>query len=144
MKPTKCVLIKKAEIDKALTTPATKGKKSLEPFKSFAEANNLPMNIVEDMEVSDNNAEVHKGEGDLWLCLEGKVKFIYGGELVDPWPRKKSDGSFDESEMRAKEIKNGTETMLEPGDWLWIPAGEPHQHVCEGVGRLMIIKIPSK
>ena len=34
--------------------------------------------------------------------------------------------------------------ILKQGDWLWIPAGEPHQHSATGTARLVIIKIPSK
>lgn len=140
----KCVLVRKEEINKTLATPPTPGKKLLEPLKSFSTASKLPFNILEDKEVLNNEAEVHKHEGDLWLCLEGEVKFMYGGEMVEPWVKKNADGSENQNEIKAKEIKNGTEAVLKPGDWLWIPPGEPHQHNCAGVARLAIIKIPGK
>jgi mannose-6-phosphate isomerase-like protein (cupin superfamily) len=139
----KCVLVRKEEIDKTLATEPTAGKKLLEPLKSFAAANKLPLNILEDKEVLNNEAEIHKHEGDLWLCLEGEVKFIYGGELVEPWVKKNPDGTENPNEIKAKQIKNGTEAVLKPGDWLWIPAGQPHQHICPKTSRLYIIKIPS-
>lgn len=138
----KCVLVRKEEIDKTLATVPTQGKKLLEPLKSLAAANKLPFNILEDKEVLNNEAEIHKHEGDLWLCLEGEVKFIYGGKLVDPWAKKLLDGRVDDREWKAKEIRGGTEAVLKPGDWLWIPPGEPHQHQCPGTARLVIIKIP--
>lgn len=138
----KCVLVPKEEIDKTLATVPTQGKKLLEPLKSLAAANKLPFNILEDKEVLNNEAEVHKHEGDLWLCLEGEVKFTYGGELVEPWVKKLPDGTTDNREWKAKEIRGGTESILKPGDWLWIPAGQPHQHICGGLARLAIIKIP--
>ena len=128
----KCVLVRKEEIDKTLATAPTQGKKLLEPLKSLAGGNKLPFNILEDKEVLNNEAEVHKHEGDLWLCFEGEVKFIYGGEMVDPWVKKNTDGTENPNEIKAKEIKNGTETVLKTGDWLWIPAGQPHQHNCSG------------
>ncbi|MBI2024697.1 MAG: hypothetical protein HYT03_01210 [Candidatus Harrisonbacteria bacterium] len=140
----KCFLVRKSEIDKTLATAPTRGKKLLEPLKSLAAANKLPLNILEDKEVLDNEAEIHKKEGDLWLCLKGEVKFIYGGEMVDPWVKKNADGSLNENEIKAKQIKNGIESILKPGDWLWIPAGQPHQHLCVGTVRLAIIKIPVK
>ena len=142
MKIEKCVLIRKEEINKSLTSAPTQGKKLLEPFKSFAAANKLPFNILEDHEVLNNDAEIHTHESDLWLCLEGEVKFIYDGELVNSWAKKNADGTLDEREWKAKEIRGGTETILKPGDWLWISAGQPHQHNCSNTARLAIIKIP--
>lgn len=138
------VLISKKYIDDVLKTPPQKGKWHVEPFKSFALENNLPFKILEDSEVLDNKAEAHKDEGDLWFCLEGEVKFTYGGEMMDPRPYKDKDGKVNEKELQANGIVGGTEVMLNPGDWLWIPAGEPHQHSCEGTARLIIIKIPTK
>ncbi len=134
--------MRKEKIDETLATPSIVGKKLLEPLKSLAAANKLPFNILEDKEVLNNEAEVHKHEGDLWFCLEGEVKFIYGGEMVDPWVKKNADGTENPNEIKAKEIKNGVESILKPGDWLWIPAGQPHQHFCAGTARLVIIKIP--
>lgn len=139
----KCVLVRKEEIDKTLASQPMRGKKLLEPLKSFAAVNKLPLNILEDSEVLDNEAEIHKHEGDLWQCLEGEVKFIYGGELVEPYFKKLPDGSEDKREVKAKEIRGGEEAILKPGDWLWIPAGQPHQHFCEKTARLAIIKIPA-
>ena len=138
----RCFVIRKEVIDRTLKNEPTPGKKLLEPLKSLAAASKLPLNILEDKEVV-NDAEVHKHEGDLWLCLEGEVNFIYGGELVNPWAKKNPDGTLDEREWKAKEIKNGTEVVLYAGDWLWIPEGVPHQHKCSLVARLAIIKIPS-
>lgn len=138
----KCVLIRKEDIAKTLATAPVQGKKLLEPLKSLAAASKMPLNILEDSEVLNNGAEVHTHEADLWLCLEGEAKFIYDGELVEPWFKKNVDGSEDKREVRAKEIRGGTESVLKPGDWLWIPAGQPHQHQCAGTVRLAIIKIP--
>ncbi len=60
MNNNKCVLVRNEEIDKTLATAPTQGKKLLEPLKSFAATNKLPFNILEDKEVLDNEAEVHK------------------------------------------------------------------------------------
>lgn len=101
-----------------------------------------PVAVLEDKEIL-NDAEVHKTEGDLWLCLEGEVTFICGGELVDPRFSKDKDGKDKVNELRAKEINGGAEIVLKPGDWLWIPPGEPHLHKTSGTARLVIIKIPN-
>lgn len=133
--------VPKSTIDQTLATAATQGKRLLEPLKALAAANGMPLNILEDMAVH-NEAEIHHHEADLWLCLEGSVRFICGGEMVDPWNKKLADGTEDPREVKAKEIRGGTESVLAPGDWLWIPAGVPHQHICEGTARLAIIKVP--
>lgn len=141
MNPTMCVLVRKSKIDKTLLVKPESGKRSLEPFRTFAKTNELPFQILEDTAV-DSIAEVHGHEADLWLCLEGEVTFTFGGELVDGYLKKNPDGSVNKREWQAKEIKGGTTEILRPGDWLWIPAGEPHKHACAGTARLVIIKIP--
>lgn len=138
-----CVYVRKEEIEATLATPAAQGKRLLEPLKSRAIAEKIPFNILEDKEVS-NEAEVHRHEGDLWHCLEGEVAFVYGGRMVNPWAKKLPDGRVDDLEIKAKEISGGTEIVLKSGDWLWIPAGQPHSHRADGTARLAIIKIPAK
>ena len=143
MNTNKCVYIKKSVIDETLNTSYSESpvKKLLEPLRALSLEGKVPLNILEDVNIN-NEAEIHKHEADLWLCLDGEVTFIYGGEMVDPWVKKNADGSTDDREWKAKEIKGGTEVILKPGDWLWIPAGEPHQHKTTGKARLAIIKIP--
>lgn len=142
MKLQPSVCIPKSKIDETLASHATQGKRLLEPLKSFALEHNLPINILEDKEIS-NEAEVHRHEGDLWQCLEGEVTFVHGGTMVNPWAKKLSDGGVDDREIKASEIAGGREVILRPGDWLWIPVGEPHSHRTEGTARLFIIKIPA-
>lgn len=137
-----CVVVRKKVIDDALAQPASPGKHLLEPLKSLAASQALPFNILEDCEVVRNDAEVHKREGDLWLCLAGKVNFMVDGELFNPQLRKQADGNPNPSELYAEEIRGGKEVVLTPGDWLWVPPGQPHQHICTQTGRLVIIKIP--
>lgn len=133
------VVIRKEEIDKSLASEPTKGKKLLEPLKSLAQEKGLPIKILEDMEIT-NEAEVHEKEGDLWQCLEGEVTFVCGGKLANPQKHPRHD-----FEWKGTGVEGGEEIILKPGDWLWIPAGEPHQHNCpDGVARMVIIKVPAK
>lgn len=138
-----CVFVSCREVDATLAVPAIPGKRLLEPLKSIASTNGLPLNILEDREVV-NEVEVHRHEGDLWGCLEGEVTFVYGGELVEPWAKKLEGGGTDDREIKAKNIHGGTEVTLKAGDWLWIPAGQPHLHRTDKTARLFIIKIPAK
>ena len=135
-------VIKKEMIDEMLTLSSEQGKRLLEPLKTFSSKEGLPINVLEDTNVS-NDAEVHRHEADLWLCLSGEVTFICGGELVQGTPRTLKDGTVDEREWKAKEIKGGKETVLKAGDWLHISAGVPHQHRATGTAKLVIIKIPT-
>ena len=139
----KAFYLPETQVKKTLAASPTIGKKLLEPLKEIAKNNNLPFNILEDHQLTANDAEVHQREADLWLCLEGEVVFVCDGEMVEPWYKKLADGSEDRREVKAKSIRGGTTYVLKPGDWLWIPAGVPHQHTCAGTGRLVIIKIPA-
>ena len=139
--PKKFLLFRKAEIDSMLEAPPAQGKHMLEPLQRIAIANNLPFNIIE-FSAHTNKVEVHTYISDVWFCLEGEVKFLCGGVMQEPHTRVRSDGTLDETEMRAKGLKDAEEIIMKPGDWLWIPAGEPHQHITEKSARLMIIKVP--
>lgn len=139
-----CVYVPKATVDEALRNQPVQGKHSLEPLKALAAASGLPMNVLEDHEVV-NDAEVHHHEDDLWFCLEGDVAFTYGGELADPWYKKNLDGTEDRREIKAKEVRGGKTIVMRPGDWLYVPAGQPHKHDClNGTARLVIVKLPAK
>ena len=133
--------IPKLQVDEALAQSPSVGKHLLEPMKSITAEHGIPMNILEDHAIA-NKAEIHKNKNDLWLCLEGEVIFTCGGELVDPHVKEKN-GVRNENELLADSIRGGMEIILKPGDFLWIPAGEAHQHRCEGTARLVIIKIPA-
>lgn len=136
----KTILIQKTEVEKTLSASPIQGKRLPEPFRSFAAANTLPFAILEDTEVA-NDAEVHQHEGDLWFGLQGEAVFICGGKLMEPKCRLNADGSENKNELYAKKISGGEEFVVRAGDWLWIPAGEPHQHCARGTARLVIVKI---
>lgn len=140
----KAYYIPKSRVDESLKVAPIQGKRNLEPFKSLVKEQSFPLNLLEDVEVNDNEAEIHLHEGDLWLSLEGEATFVCDGELVDMRKKLNKDGTVNERELRGSSIKNGAKYVLRPGDWLWIPAGVPHQHSASGVARLAIIKIPSQ
>lgn len=129
--------MRKEFVAETLSTQATQGKKLLEPFKAFAKENSLPLNILEDKDVV-NEGEIHDNESDLWQCLEGSVTFVCGGVLESRKSHPTKPG-----EWSGSGIGGGKEYTLNPGDILWIPAGEAHLHKTDGTARLIIIKIPS-
>ena len=126
-------------IKKALAAKPSIGKRLLKPLARLMLLGKIPFGIVEDFKIQETEAEAHKIEGDLWLCLEGKAEFICGGQLVRPWVRKGSRGN----ELAGKDIRGGKRIILKSGDWLWIPPGEPHLHWAK-LARLVIVKVPQK
>ncbi|MEK7108723.1 MAG: hypothetical protein AAB844_01250, partial [Patescibacteria group bacterium] len=106
-----CIVVSKSKIDETLAQSPSQGKRLLEPLKTLAAGAKLPINILEDKEVS-NEAEVHRHEGDLWQCLEGEVTFVYGGQMLNPWAKQLPDGGTDDREIKAKEISGVTEVAL--------------------------------
>lgn len=142
----RCVYIPKRVVDEALAEPPRQGKHHLATFTKFAEKHGLPEGagrILEDCEVDNRVYEVHLDEADLWIGLQGEATFIVGGELVNPQPKKRKDGSLDSREPRSEEVRGETQVhTVEAGDWLYIPPGVPHRHRTEGIARLVIIKIP--
>lgn len=138
---TSALYIPKSKVDETLVASSTQGKKLLEPLKSLAIETGSPLKIIE-LDHHVNVPEVHKYLDDLWYCIEGEVRFFVGGTMIEPRMRTLPDGTLDETELRAKSIEGSKEILVRPGDWLWIPAGEPHQHITEGTARLFIIKIP--
>ncbi len=134
------VLIQKKIIDETLANELSDGKRLLDPLKTFAGNNNIPVNILEIKNIN-SDAEAHKKTTDLFYCLVGEIKFICGGEMIEPWVKEK-DGIPNENELGGKDIIGGNEYVLTPGDWFYIPAGEPHKQICSDFARLIIIKIP--
>ena len=111
----KAFYLPETQVKKTLAVSPTIGKKLLEPLKEIAKNNNLPFNILEDHQLTANDAEVHQHEADLWLCLEGEVVFVCDGEMVEPWYKKLADNSEDRREVKAKFIRGGTTYVLKPG-----------------------------
>ncbi len=135
-----CILVRQEIINETLATAPTPGKHVVAGLgKSIDQG--LAFKILEDVALTENEAEVHRHEGDLWHCLEGEAEFVYGGKLVNGKQRVRPDGTPSPDEWFASEITGGTTATLHPGDWLWIPAGQPHQHLASTVARLIIIKI---
>lgn len=139
----KALFIPKSKVDETLSATIDGSKYHAEPFKSFAKAGGVTSEIfilVDNHIVND--AEVHRHQDDLWICLEGSVEFVVGGKLVGPWKGKNKDGSENDLEIKAKDIDGGEVYKINSGDILWIPAGIPHLHRTEGTAKMFIVKIP--
>src|SRR3989344_8243484 len=137
--------IQNAIIEDTLSRVPVDGKRVMDPFNTLAKKHNLPINILENHRVSSSEAEAHRHESDLWICLEGEVEFVVDGEMVTPQIKPLPNGNIDDREIKAKEIRGGTSYVLKKGDILWIPAGQPNLHrTAAGTARLYIIKVPAR
>lgn len=131
--------ITQAMLDETLEQEPRDGKRDLEPFKTLAKSLGAPMTLVE-ASATRGQVEIHRDQADLWLCLSGEATIICDGAAPDAAVRVK-DGIRYDAELRGSEIKDGVEYALQPGDWLFIPAGQPHQLVTEAPARFMVIKL---
>ena len=136
----KSVYIPSALTTDALAHPATQGKRLLEPLKAFSIANGAPIHILENVDQS-NPPEIHVREADLWIVLEGNPTFTVGGTMLGATPQALPDGTLNDMELTGTSIEGGTDYTLNPGDVLYIPAGDPHSHKAVGTVRMYIIKI---
>ena len=121
------------EIKKMCNVPTGQGSTvipaSLELFNQ-----GLPIRVVRHCAVAGSVAELHLHEDDLWLCIEGEASFVLGGKLINP---RTEDGLT----YLADSILEGEVVTMRAGDWLHIPAGQPHQPVTSMSADLIIIKL---
>jgi mannose-6-phosphate isomerase-like protein (cupin superfamily) len=69
---------------------------------------------------SDGIPELHEGFSDIFVVQRGTATLRYGGTAV-------GNKSTAAGEWRGGTIQNGSESVLQPGDVVVIPAGIPHQ-----------------
>lgn len=112
--------------------PLKEGSRVVEGSKKLYEEG-FPVRFVQNFLVEHRLAEVHLHEDDVFFCMNGSVRFVLGGRLVDPWTK---DGLT----FLANEIEGGEEVFLREGDWLHIPAGQAHQHFTPYLCHLMVVK----
>ena len=130
--------IEGAKIQETLKSAVKDGKHQLEPLLSISKEKGISYNILEDHNFFEPAPEVHRHEADLWIGIEGEMKFAVGGELVEPFAKEGNN-----NEIKAKEISGGVEVVLKAEEVLFIPAGVPHSHT-SAHGRAFIIKIPER
>ncbi len=64
-------------------------------------------------------SEVHAGDTDILIVIDGSATIVVGGKLIDP--KEESPG-----EIRGSGIEGGTDYLLEKGAVLTIPRNTPH------------------
>ena len=84
------------------------------------------------------DAEVHTSEDDIFYILDGKATFYLGGTLHDTW-------EYSPGNQAGHEQRGATETVVGPGDLVFVPRGTVHRFSCAGgFVELLMIKRADK
>lgn len=132
-----CKLVMNAVMEVLLDSEVRQGSRVVEGSQALFEEG-FPVRIVQNHQITNRPAEVHLAEDDLWLCIQGRVIFKFGGRLSGP-----KTLSPRGTTISAPDIIDGEEITMTTGDWFLIPAGQPHQHITPDLAYLVIIKIPT-
>jgi len=84
------------------------------------------------------DAEVHANEDDIFYILDGKATFHLGGTLHDTW-------EYSPGNLAGHEQRGATETVVGPGDLVFVPPGTVHRLSCpDGFVEMLMIKRAGK
>jgi len=83
-------------------------------------------------------AEVHHDDTDIIYVLQGQATFVTGGRVPDA-------ASIGPDELRGSAIEGGESRTLKPGDFIVVPAGQPHWFkAVEGAFLYYVVKVPHR
>ena len=83
-------------------------------------------------------ASVHETEAEMFYVIEGAGTLVTGGKLV-------GETRTNAENLSGTAIEGGVTRRVSKGDWILVPAGEPHQYpAVEGELRLMALHLPKK
>ena len=133
------VLLAKAMLDETLAQEPQTGKRDMTPFSALAKSLGVPMTMIE-AKATTGKVEIHRRHADVWLCIDGTATIRCDGTAPDATVRVK-DGVANEYELRGDAIEGGVDHALLAGDWLFIPAGQPHQLIAPDYARFIVVKV---
>ena len=81
---------------------------------------------------TSGQSEIHDGWNDNIFIKEGEASFVLGGKATDAKER-------EPGEKRGSVIEGGTTSVTKVGDYLFIPAGVPHQMIVKPGQRVTFI-----
>jgi mannose-6-phosphate isomerase-like protein (cupin superfamily) len=85
----------------------------------------------------DGGAEIHENYADFFFVVQGSATLVTGGMVQD-------GKTVSPGEIRGKSVLNGTQTTLNQGDVVHIPATVPHQLLLSGTFIYFVIKVKEK
>src|SRR6476660_1901430 len=98
-----------------------------------------PYNVNMEHRIMGQAASVHETEAELFYVLDGAGTLVTGGKL-------KEEKRTNAENLSGTGIEGGVTKRVSKGDWILVPAGEPHQFpAVEASGlRLMSLHLPKK
>ena len=96
-----------------------------------------PYNVaVEQRQPREQGASSHDDRAELFYVIEGSGTMLTGGKI--------SDGKQNGTNFQGTTIANGTRINFNPGDFIMVPSGVPHQFVdLKGPVRVMSMYLPN-
>jgi mannose-6-phosphate isomerase-like protein (cupin superfamily) len=98
-----------------------------------------PYNVNMELRNMGQAASVHETEAELFYVIEGAGTLVTGGKLID-------ERRTNPENLSGTGIQGGVSRRVAKGDWILVPAGEPHQYPAVEAGglRLMSMHLPKK
>ena len=98
-----------------------------------------PYNVNMELRKMGQAASVHETEAELFYVIDGAGTLVTGGKLIE-------ERRTNAENLSGTGIEGGVTKRVSKGDWILVPAGEPHQFpAVEGSGlRLMSLHLPKK
>jgi len=96
-----------------------------------------PYNVNMELRKMGQAASVHETEAELFFVIDGAGTLVTGGKLIE-------ERRTNAENLSGTGIEGGVTKRVSKGDWILVPAGEPHQFpAVEGSGlRLMSLHLP--
>ena len=98
-----------------------------------------PYNVNMELRNMGQAASVHETEAELFYVIDGAGTLVTGGKLME-------ERRTNAENLSGTGIEGGVTKRVSKGDWILVPAGEPHQFpAVEASGlRLMSLHLPKK
>ena len=98
-----------------------------------------PYNVNMELRKMGQAASVHETEAELFYVIDGAGTLVTGGKLIE-------ERRTNAENLSGTGIEGGVTKRVSKGDWILVPAGEPHQFpAVEASGlRLMSLHLPKK
>ena len=98
-----------------------------------------PYNVNMELRKMGQAASVHETEAELFFVIDGAGTLVTGGKLME-------ERRTNAENLSGTGIEGGVTKRVSKGDWILVPAGEPHQFpAVEASGlRLMSLHLPKK
>ena len=98
-----------------------------------------PYNVNMELRKMGQAASVHETEAELFYVIDGAGTLVTGGKLTE-------ERRTNTENLSGTGIEGGVTKRVSKGDWILVPAGEPHQFpAVEASGlRLMSLHLPKK